>query len=206
VAPSRSAKKLTNGTRGKSHTRAGEDVSGRRKELNAMIRYKIRKPRGPVASLAIVLTGALVATLVSVLTLSYTSALAQSTVVDTKHPRVIEVRPAEGATGVSPFDPCCPSESHRVVAFFSEDMKPGSAMNAIKLYRKGSDTPFANYGVDYNAAKRKVTYWPETPLWRGTTYKAVVSTQAKDLAGNRLDQNRNRAGLQPKVWYFTIEE
>ena len=159
-----------------------------------------------VASLAVMITAALAATLVSVLILSYTSAFAQSTGSDTKHPRVIEVRPAEGATGVSPFDPCCPSESHRVVAFFSEDMKAGSAMNAIKLYRKGSDTPFANYGVDYNAAKRKVTFWPETPLRRRTTYKAVVSTQAKDLAGNMLDQNRNRTDLQPKVWYFTIEE
>jgi hypothetical protein len=51
-----------------------------------------------------------------------------------------------------------------------------------------------------------VTLWPPNPLERGVTYKAVVSTRAKDLAGNRLDQNRNRAGLQPKVWYFTIEE
>jgi len=39
-----------------------------------------------------------------------------------------------------------PSESHRVVVFFSEDMKPGTAMWAIKLFRKGADTPFANYG------------------------------------------------------------
>ena len=84
-------------------------------------------------------------------------------------------------------------------------MKPGSAGRAIKLFRKGSVTPFADYGVDYNAAKRKVTFWPETPLRRGTTYKAMVSTRAKDLAGNRLDQKRNRAGLQPKVWYFTME-
>ena len=168
-------------------------------------RYKILKPRGLVASLLVMPTAALATALVSVL-VAYTPALAQSTVADTKHPRVIEVRPAEGATGVSPFDPCCPSESHRVVAFFSEDMRPITAMRAIQLFRKGSETPFANYGVSYNEAKRKVTFWPETPLRPGTTYKAVVSTRAKDLAGNRLDQNQNRAGLQPMVWYFTIEE
>jgi hypothetical protein len=174
--------------------------------VNAVIRYKILKFRGLVASLTVVLTAALAAALASVL-VAYTPVLAQSsTVADTKHPRVIEVRPAEGATGVSPFDPCCPSESHRVVAFFSEDMRPITAMRAIQLFRKGSDTPFANYGVSYNEAKRKVTFWPETPLRPGTTYKAVVSTRAKDLAGNRLDQNQNRAGLQPMVWYFTIEE
>jgi len=77
---------------------------------------------------------------------------------------------------------------------------------AIKVFKKGSDTPITDYGVWYNAQKRKVILEPEIALRRGTTYKAVVSTQAKDLAGNRLDQNRTRAGLQPKVWYFTMEE
>jgi hypothetical protein len=130
--------------------------------------------------------------------------LSQSTAADTKHPRVIEVKPSEGATGVSPTSGEF-SEGHKVVAFFSEDMKPGSAMNAINLYKTGSDTP-EDGTMGYNAAQRKVTLSPPNPLERGTTYKAVVSTRAKDLAGNRLDQNRNRAGLQPKVWYFTIEE
>jgi len=134
-----------------------------------------------------------------------TPALAQSTVADNKHPRVIEVRPAEGATNVSIEDPSNPFQYHRVAAFFSEDMKPGSAMWAIKLYKKGSDT-LLDSTMSYNAAQRKVTLEPEIALKRGATYKAVVSTRAKDLAGNRLDQNRNRAGLQPKVWYFTMED
>ena len=134
----------------------------------------------------------------------YAPALAQSTAADTKPPKVIEVRPANGATGVSPTSGEF-SEGHKVVAFFSEDMKPSSAMWAIKLYKEGSDTQ-EDSTMGYNAARRKVTLWPPNPLERGVTYKAVVSTQAKDLAGNRLDQNRNRAGLQPKVWYFTIEE
>lgn len=136
--------------------------------------------------------------------MAYTPALARSTVADTKHPRVIEVRPAEGATGVSPTSGEF-SEGHKVVAFFSEDMKPGSAMSAIKLYKKGSGN-LEDATMGYNAADRKVTLWPPNPLKRGVTYKAVVTTRAQDLAGNRLDQNRNRAGLQPKVWYFTIEE
>jgi methionine-rich copper-binding protein CopC len=159
-------------------------------------RYKTLKPRGLVASLAVTLTGALAAALVSVL-MAYTPALAQSTAADTRHPRVIEVKPAEGAKGVSP--------TRRVVAFFSEDMRPGSAMRAIKLYKKGSDI-LEDSTMGYNAAQRKVTLWPPNPLRRGVTYKAVVSTRAKDLAGNRLDQNRKRAGLQRKVWYFTIEK
>jgi hypothetical protein len=95
------------------------------------------------------------------------------------------------------------SEGHKVVAFFSEDMRPSSAMRAIRLYKKGSGN-LEDATMGYNAAKRKVTLRPPNPLKRGVTYKAVVSTRAKDLAGNGLDQNRDRAGLQPKVWYFTI--
>ncbi len=152
---------------------------------------------------ATVVLAALAAGLVA-LVLAYTPASAR-TVGDAKPPRVIEVRPAEGATGVSPIARCCPSEGHKVVAFFSEDMKPSSAMWSIKLFKKGSDT-WEDSTMGYNAAQRKVTLWPPNPLKRGVTYKAVVSTRAKDLAGNRLDQNRDRDGLQPKVWYFTIEE
>jgi len=179
-------------------------MSGGRKKVNAVIGYKILKPRGLLASLAVMLTAALAAALVSVL-VAYTPALAQSTA-DTRQPRVIDVRPAEGATDVSIVDPNNPYQYHKVVAFFSEDMRERSVVWAIKVFKKGSDTPITDYGVSYNAAQRKVTLEPEISLKRGATYKAVVSTQAKDLAGNRLDQNRNRAGLQPKVWYFTMEE
>jgi hypothetical protein len=138
------------------------------------------------------------------LVMAYAPASAQ-TVGDDKPPRVTEVKPAEDATGVSPIARCCPSEGRKVVAFFSEDMKPGSAMWSIKLFKKGSDI-WEDGTMGYNATQRKVTFWPPNPLERGVTYKAVVSTRAQDLAGNRLDQNRNRAGWQPKVWYFTIEE
>jgi hypothetical protein len=163
---------------------------------------KMMKTAHPKTTATIVLA-ALAAGLLALI-VAYTPASAR-TVGDAKPLRVIEVRPAEGAIGVSPFARCCPSEGHRVVAFFSEDMKPGSAMWSIELYKKGSDT-LEDGTMGYNAAQRKVTLWPPNPLKRGVTYKAVVSTGTKDRAGNRLDQNRNRAGVQPKVWYFTIEE
>ena len=149
---------------------------------------------------------AVLATALAAVLVAYTPVMAQSTVTDTKHPRVIEVRPAEGATGVSLVDPNNAFQYHKVVAFFSEDMRERSVVWAIEVFKKGSDTPITDYGVWYNEAQRKVTLEPEVSLQRGVTYKAVVSTQAKDLAGNRLDQNRNRDGLQPKVWYFTMEE
>jgi hypothetical protein len=139
----------------------------------------------------------LLASMFLVVLLATGIALAQSTAADTKHPRVVDVRPTEGARGVSHYP--------RVVAFFSEDMRERSLFRAIQVFKKGSNTPISDYTVWYNARERKVILEPEIALKRGVTYKAVVSTQAEDLAGNRLDQNRNRDGLQPKVWYFTIE-
>jgi hypothetical protein len=185
--------------------KVGEDVSGGSKKVNAVSRYKVLKFRGLVASLTVMLTAALTTALASVL-VAYTPVMAQSTITDTKHPRVIEVRPADGATGVSLLDPNNPFQYRKVVAFFSEDMRGSSVVWALEVFKKGSDTPITDYGVWYNEAQRKVILEPEVSLQRGVTYKAVVSTQAKDLAGNRLDQNRNRDGLQPKIWYFTMEE
>jgi len=89
-------------------------------------------------------------------------------------------------------------------ATFSEDMLEASVMNAFKLYKKGSTTQIAAQ-VSYDAATRTATLNPTNNLKRGATYKAVVSTVAKDEAGNRLDQDGTKAGLQQKVWFFEID-
>src|SRR5829696_3320981 len=154
---------------------------------------------------ATVALAALAAALVSVLLAAHTPALAQSPAADTRHPRVIDVRPAEGATYVSIVEK--PYVYHRVIAYFSEDMRERTVGMSFKVLKKGSNTPIApSYGVGYNARKQAAILSPDYAPKRGVTYKAVVSTQAEDLAGNRLDQNRTRAGLHPKVWYFTMEE
>jgi hypothetical protein len=44
----------------------------------------------------------------------------------------------------------------------------------------------------------------KTALSSGVTYKAVVSTGAKDLAGNSLDQNESLSGSQQMVWFFKV--
>jgi hypothetical protein len=36
-----------------------------------------------------------------------------------------------------------------------------------------------------------------------TKFKVVVTTGAKDEAGNNLDQEATTSGNQNKVWYFT---
>jgi hypothetical protein len=143
-------------------------------------------------------TVVLLASVFLVVLLATGMALAQkSTAADTKHPRVVDVRPKEGARGVSHYP--------RVVAFFSEDMRERSLFRAMRVFKKGSNTPISDYTFWYNARDQKAILEPEIALKRGVTYKAVVGTRAEDLAGNRLDQNRSRDGLQPKVWYFKIE-
>jgi subtilisin-like proprotein convertase family protein len=114
---------------------------------------------------------------------------------DTRAPKVIRTFPRNGGE-VGP--------ARDVTATFSEDMLEASVMNAFKLFRKGS-TNQIDAVVTYNAATDTATLNPTNNLRRGATYKAVVSTVAKDEAGNRLDQDGSKAGLQQKVWFFEID-
>ena len=65
-------------------------------------------------------------------------------------------------------------------------------MNAFKLFKKGSTNQIAAQ-VSYDAATHTATLNPNNNLRRGATYKAVVTTVAKDKAGNRLDQDGSTA-------------
>jgi subtilisin-like proprotein convertase family protein len=95
-----------------------------------------------------------------------------------------------------------------VTATFSEDMMASSInSNTFKLYKKGSTTKISAT-VSYDPTTKTATLNPfdstTTRLARGTTYKAVVTTGAKDLAGTSLDQDQDPSnGLQQKKWLFT---
>jgi len=95
-----------------------------------------------------------------------------------------------------------------VTATFSEDMMTSSITGqTFKLVKKGSTTKIAAT-FSYDPMTRKATLNPfgttTTRLARGTTYKAVVTTGAKDQAGNQLDQDQDPSnGLQQKKWLFT---
>jgi hypothetical protein len=74
----------------------------------------------------------------------------------------------------------------------------------FKLFKKGSTTKLSA-SVSYDGATKKATLDPTNNLRLGTTYKAVVSTGAKDLAGLQLDQDQTPSnGLQQKTWTFTV--
>jgi hypothetical protein len=111
-------------------------------------------------------------------------------------PSVTSTSPAANATGVAP--------GANVTATFSEAMMASSINGTtFKLFKKGSTTKLSA-SVSYDGATKKATLDPTNNLRLGTTYKAVVTTGAKDLAGLQLDQNSTTTGLQQKTWLFTV--
>jgi hypothetical protein len=119
---------------------------------------------------------------------------------DTTAPTVTSTDPSAKARGVDP--------AANVTATFSEDMLASSindaagASQTFKLLdRKGNQIGAT---VSYDAASKVATLDPTDDLTAGTTYKAVVTTEARDLAGTQLDQNSSRKGLQQKAWTFTV--
>jgi hypothetical protein len=123
--------------------------------------------------------------------------------VDTTPPKVMSTSPDNGATQIAP--------GANVTATFTEAMDAvttdgdPSTINGttFKLFRAGTTTAIGAVVSD-DATAKKATLNPNSNLRLGTKYKAVVTTGAQDLAGNRLDQNTSLSGLQQKAWTFTI--
>jgi hypothetical protein len=131
------------------------------------------------------------------------------TVVDTASPKVTSTTPPANATGIAP--------GVNVSATFSEEMDPKTLVTTptdpanpnvgtsttFKLMKAGTTTAIGAK-VSYNPTTKVATLDPTNNLRLGTKYKAVVSTGAKDMAGNALDQDGTLSGSQPKQWVFTV--
>jgi dipeptidyl aminopeptidase/acylaminoacyl peptidase len=124
---------------------------------------------------------------------------------DTTPPKVKSTSPANNATMIAP--------GVNATATFTEAMDASPTATdgdpstitgtTFKLMKAGTTTAIGAV-VSYNATSNKATLNPNANLQLGTKYKAVVTTGAQDVAGNRLDQNPTTAGLQQKAWTFTI--
>src|SRR5688500_17785818 len=117
---------------------------------------------------------------------------------DTQPPRVVHTFTSANKTEVAP--------AIDVTATFSEKMMDASINgNTIKLLLiEGTTTTKVPASVSYDADIDPLTATldPSEPLRRGVTYKAGITTGAKDLAGNSLDQS-STAGSQQKAWAVT---
>jgi hypothetical protein len=79
----------------------------------------------------------------------------------------------------------------------------------FKVNPDGSTTQITDVSVSLSTDGLVATLDPfgastTTHLARGTTYKAVISTEARDVAGNPLDQHPTTAGFSQKTWTFTV--
>ena len=84
----------------------------------------------------------------------------------------------------------------QVYLTFSEDMDASSITGTtFKLTKKGS-TKKIGAAVSYEASTDTAKLDPNQDLTRGVTYKAVVTTGARDAAGNPLAQQYR--------WFFTV--
>jgi M6 family metalloprotease-like protein len=116
--------------------------------------------------------------------------------VPTTPPKVISTSPADRAKRIAP--------GVNITATFTEAMNTNSINGTtFKLTKAGSPTAIGAV-VSYDATAKRAILDPNANLRRGTKYKAVVTTEATDLAANRLDQNSSLSGLQHKAWTFTI--
>ena len=111
-------------------------------------------------------------------------------------PKVMSTSPTNNATGVS--------RTANVTATFSEAMNEASVEAAgVVTLKKSSGGAAVAASVTYNSTTKKEILNPNLSLARNTLYTAKVTTGARDLAGNQLDQNSATAGNQAKTWKFT---
>jgi hypothetical protein len=75
----------------------------------------------------------------------------------------------------------------------------------FQLFKKGTTTQIAAM-VSYNADTDTAKLDPTDNLRRGVAYRAVVTTWARDVAGNRLDQDGSASGLQQMRWFFRVDD
>jgi hypothetical protein len=117
---------------------------------------------------------------------------------DTTPPEVSSTSPPNDATEVPP--------TANIRATFSEEMDSTTINDTTyKLFKKGTTTQIPAQ-VSYNADTDTAKLDPTKNLRRGVAYKAVVTTEAKDVEGNRLDQDGSTSGLQQMRWFFRVDD
>jgi len=102
---------------------------------------------------------------------------------DTVAPTVSATNPIDGATGVA-----------IMTASFNEAMNASTMSTATFTLNGPGPTPVLGI-VTYNASNYIVTFTPTSALAANTSYTAMITTGAKDVAGNALASNH--------VWTFT---
>jgi subtilisin-like proprotein convertase family protein len=109
-------------------------------------------------------------------------------------PFVTRRTPVTTATGVG--------TGASIRATFSEAMRRASLTGSTVRLVRAHRTQGVPAAVTYDARRHRVVLDPSHALRHHTTYRVVVTTGARDLAGNRLDQDPTRTGGQQVSWTF----
>ena len=117
---------------------------------------------------------------------------------DQTAPRVSRVELRDNATGIRP--------GTNVRAFFSEAMmKVSINTTTVKPFKVLGKDSALDATVTYHGATNRAMLDPSAELRHGDCYRVVVTTGARDEAGNRLDRDRDPSnGLQKKVWRLKV--
>jgi hypothetical protein len=114
---------------------------------------------------------------------------------DATAPSVARTAPRAKATGVR--------RDAVLTATTTEPVRPATVTGrSVFLVRKGSAVHVPARLV-WRPATRTIVIDPTRALRRHVTYRAVVTTAVRDVAGNRLDQDATKTGQQRKTWTFT---
>jgi outer membrane protein assembly factor BamB len=109
-------------------------------------------------------------------------------------PTVIDVYPVNGAINTS--------SNVNITISFNESMNQSASQSAFSI------SP--NLSGSYSWQGKSMTFDPDTDLSPSTTYTITLNTNAKDLAGNRLDGNDNGvfddSPIDDFSWSFTTRE
>jgi subtilisin-like proprotein convertase family protein len=112
-------------------------------------------------------------------------------------PRITSTTPASHATGVR--------RSADIRATASKALRPVSVTGkTVYLTRAGSSRHIAAT-VHYLDGSHTIVIDPQHRLKAGAKYRVVITTDVRDTAGQRLDQDPTRAGAQKKSWRFTTK-
>jgi subtilisin-like proprotein convertase family protein len=118
-------------------------------------------------------------------------------IVDSVKPSIVSTVPANKAKHAS--------TTANVTAKTSEAVRKLTVIKDNAFIVVAGTTTHLKAKVTWNAGTHRIVINPKANLDHGTTYKVTITTKVLDLAGNPLDQNKSKAGVQKKTWKFTTK-
>lgn len=116
-------------------------------------------------------------------------------IIDSIKPQIVSTVPAKGAKHAS--------VRANIKARASEALRAATVTKANVYIVVAGTTTHLKARVTWRPLTHTIVINPKVNLDHGTKYKVTITTRVLDLAGNPLDQNRTKTGLQKKTWKFT---